>query len=148
MLAALAGCQPGTNPKLLGVWRPVSDVAAASGRTPGTIEFVSGGEVHVSGDTSAFKDFEFLKILADFGATPGLDDIQFRSLSDKEIEVVADYSELLEPLKGGGPEPSRDEVQEAMKMLKPKERITFQVSDSELTLTGAAGKPMKLQRVP
>ncbi len=138
LVLPLGACGAGTNKLLPGEWE-----STGAGKKC-VIELTGDGKVHLSGNMAALKDFAFAKplaVYADFGLQPGRNlDIKYRSLSDTELEIKANYTPLLEKLAGGNV--PADKVAE----YNPTEKLTYAVTAKQLTLTDAKGKSIQLRR--
>lgn len=138
-VASCSGAKP--NPLLLGTW----EFGEKSKRC--SMEFTKDGKVELFGETSLLKDFQFVKLLAEYNMQPGMNMISYRPVSEKELEIEGDYSSLMEKLAAGGETVSREKIKEMGDMFHPKERVTYAVSEKELTLTGSQGKTITLKPV-
>jgi hypothetical protein len=139
-LASCGGAR--THPLLPGTW----EVGEKSKRC--SVEFTRDGKVHLSGDTTLLRDFHFAKPFAEYGLQPGRNlPITYRPVGEQELEIQGDYTALLEKLSGGADQVSPEKVKEAQREFRPQERVTYAVTEKELTLTSGQGKAIHLKRL-
>jgi hypothetical protein len=139
--APLRAGGPKTDKRLTGEWDSVG-----KGARPALVEFTAEGKVHLGGNLTPLMDFRFakpLKPFADFGLQPGRNlDITYRCVGENRLEIRAKYTELMEKLSAGG----KSVPPEVVKMFHPTEAFTYAVTQTELTLTNAEGKRLRLRR--
>lgn len=139
-LAACGGAR--TNPLLPATW----EIAEKPRRC--SIEFAKDGKVHLSGDTQLLKDFQFAKPIAEFNLRPGANTpITYRQFGKQELQIEGDYTVLLEKLGAGGKDVAPGKLKELQQDFHPREMVTYAVTETELTLTSAKGKTIKLKRL-
>jgi len=127
------------NKLLIGEWEP------AEGKKY-TLEFTGEGKVHLRGAFAPLTEFRFakpLKVLADFGVQTGTNLITYRCVSDTQLEISANYLELLDKLSAGA---DKEPPPEVIAEYTPTETLTYTVTEKELTLTNEQGKSLRLRR--
>jgi hypothetical protein len=132
-----------TDPLLAGRWEITEKGKRCS------LEFTKDGKLHVSGDTGLLREFRFMhKVLSDFNMQPARGSITYRPVAAKELEIQGDYTALLDKLGAGGKgDVSPEKVRELRAEFRPKERVRYAVTETELALTGSEGKTIKLKRL-
>jgi hypothetical protein len=141
LVLAPGGCGPKVNNQLLGTWEP------AEKGDQYTLEFGKDGKVGLTGERfqSLGQTFRFAKLLGDFNIQPGKSiEITYRPLNDRQLEIMADYTAMLQKLSMGGD--STKLPRELGKDIKPRDTVTYAVAGDELTLTNEEGKVIKLRR--
>jgi hypothetical protein len=146
---------------LLGRWAPVELAKVAPGSKPANapkplaavpkivVEFTKDGKLLLEGDTSAFAGtFKFVPtVMSDFKTwiTPQTQGVTltYEIKGDKEIEVLGDWTGLVQQLGGGAPVGLNAEQR---KMFYPREKIAVLANGKELALINELGKEMKFNR--
>ncbi len=138
----LASCQKKTNPALLGEWEGKANNKTVS------LTFEKDGRMGWGGDIAALGTlFTSFTMLTDYGARPAFDTITYKCVSGTQMEVEGDLSAMMEKLSAGGRDGGMAKPNpEIIKKLHPKETLTYAVAGTELTLTNAAGKSLKLRK--
>jgi len=139
VLLSLASCaRSNARSKLIGHWE------MKDAKNNASIEFTSSGNVLLGGAASALPDWKVIALFQDFNLKPARDTFTYEVIDKDHVEIQADLTRLLEGLSAGGKSGSVNKAD--MAKLRPKQRLTFEVNENELTLTSENGKPAKFQR--